>query len=99
MDTDTLKGLAKHLCSFQFFRLSSLTSLTIGLLNSIIYFTKEIEYLLNEIFSIKIKTLVEINIYSNLFIKNQNYLYQILSNNWISSYIITLKKKNKSNNG
>ena len=95
MDTDTLKGLAKHLCSFQFFRLSSLTSLTIGLLNSIIYFTKEIEYLLNEIFSIKIKTLVEINIYSNLFIKRQNYLYKILSNNWISSYIITLNEKSK----
>ena len=95
MDIITLRGLSKYLCSFGFFRLSSLKSLTIGLLNSITSFTKEIEYLLNEIFSNKIKTLKEINIYSNIFIKEQKKLYQILENNWISSCILTINEKSK----
>ena len=95
MDIVTLKGLTRHLCSFEFFRLSSLKSLTIGLLNSITNFTKEVEYLLNEIFSIKIKNLKEVNIYSNILIKEKKKLYLILENNWISSCILTLNEKSK----
>ena len=93
MDIFTLEKLSKYLCSFNFFKKSLLKSLTIGILNSITNFTKEIEYILNELFSIKIKTLKEINIYSNIFIKNKSNFFQILENNWISSCILTLNEK------
>ena len=95
VDIFTLKGLTKYLSSYSFFKKSSLKSLTIGILNSIINFSKEIEYLLNEIFSIKIKTLKEINIYSNLFIKDKNIFNKLFENNWISSYIFTINEKSK----
>ena len=95
MDITTLQGLTRHLCSYKFFKNSSLKHLTIGILTSITNFSKEIEYLLNEILSIKIKTLKEIHIYSNLFIKEEKSLYHILRNNWISSVILTLNEKSK----
>ena len=62
VDIITLKQLTKYLCSFTFFKKSSLKLLSIGILNHIIHFSKEVEYLLNEIFSIKIKKLKEINV-------------------------------------
>ena len=95
MDIATLQDLTKHLCSYKFFKSSSLKYLTIGILTSITNFTKEIEYLLNEILAIKIKTLKEIHIYSNIFIKEEKSLYQILRYNWISSVILTLNEKSK----
>ena len=95
MDIITLQCLTKHLCSYNFFKNSSLKHLTIGILTSITNFTKEIEYLINEILSIKIKTIKEIHIYSNIFIKEEKSLYQILRNNWISSVIFTLNEKSK----
>ena len=95
IDIFTLKDLTKYLCSYSFFKKSSLKSLTIVILNFITNFTKDIEYLFNEIFSIKIKTLKEINIYSNLFIKNKNMLNKIFENNWISSCIFTINDKSK----
>ena len=95
MDIFSLRGLTKHLCSYSFFKKSSLQSLTIGILNSFSKFSKEVEYLLNELFSIKIKTLKEIRIYSNLFIKDEKSLYQIVRYNWIPSCIFTLNEKSK----
>ena len=95
LDIDTLRGLTKYLSSFTFFKKSSLTSLTIGILNHITLFTKEIEFLLNELLSIKIKTLKEINIYSNLSIKEQNNFFKLFENNWISSCVLTLNKKSQ----
>ena len=95
VDISTLHGLTKYLCSISFFKKSSLEFLGIGLLYYITHFTKEIEYLLNELFSIRIKTLKEINIYSNILIKNKKSYYKILENNWISSCILTLNEKSK----
>jgi hypothetical protein len=95
VDIVTLRGLTKYLCSFKFFTKSSLKSLTIGILNHITNFSKEIEYLLNELFGIKIKTLKEINIYSNIIIKDKKNFYKIFENNWISSCLLTLNEKSQ----
>ena len=95
MDIYTLKELSKYLCSFRFFHNSKLRNLTIGLLYFITHFNKEIEFLLNEIFSIKIKTLLEINIYTNIIIKEQNSFYKILKNNWIYSCNLFLNDKSE----
>ena len=95
VDIYTLRELSKFLCSYNFFKNSCLQLLTIGLLNFITHFTKEIEYLLNKLFSIKIKTLKKININSNIYISSKKKFYKIIENNWIPSYSITLNEKSE----
>ena len=96
MDISTLKKLTKFLCSYNFFKTSKLRELTIGILHFITYFNKEIEYLFNEIFSIKIKTLLQITIYSNILIKDKKTFNKILEHNWISSCNLILNEKSES---
>ena len=96
MDIPTLKVLTQFLCSYKFFQTSNLRTLTIGLLYFITHFNKEIEFIFNEIFSIKIKTLIEITVYSNIIIKDQNTFNKILENNWISSCNLLLNEKSES---
>ena len=93
MDIHTLKNLTQYLCSYNFFKKSKLRKLTIGLLYFITYFNTEIELLFYEIFSIKIKTLLEINIYSNILIKEEEKFYKILNNNWIGTCNLFLNEK------
>ena len=95
MDIFTLRQLTLFLSSYKFFICSNLRTLTIGLLFSIIHFNKEIEFLFNEIFSIKIKTLLEITVYSNILIKEQNNFNKILENNWIYSCNLFLNDKSE----
>ena len=95
LDIYTLGKLTKHLCSYTFFKKSNLITLKIGILNCFTRFNKEIEYILNELFAIKIKTLKEINIYSNILINRRNKFYKILENNWISSCVLTLNEKSE----
>ena len=95
IDIYTLKDLTKYLCSYNYYKNSLLKSLTIGILNFIVNFSKDVEYLFNELFSIKIKTLRELNIYSNIYIREQNDFYKILENNWIPSCILTLNEKSE----
>ena len=96
MDIHTLKKLTQHLCSYSFFKKSKLRNLTIGLLYFITNFNKEIELLFNEIFSIKIKTLLEINIYSNILIKDEEKFYKILNYNWIGTCNLFLNEKSEN---
>ena len=96
MDIPTLKLLTQFLCSYKFFQTSNLRTLTIGLLYFITQFNKEIELIFNEIFSIKIKTLLEITVYSNIIIKDQNTFNKILENNWISSCNLLLNEKSET---
>ena len=95
MDISTLKTLTRFLCSYKFFNSSNLRTLTIGLLYFITQFNKEIEFLFNEIFSIKIKTLLEITVHSNILIKEEYKFYKILGNNWISSCNLYLNEKSE----
>ena len=95
VDIYTLNELTKYICSYNFFKKSSLKSLTIGILNFITQFSKEVEYLLNELFSLKIKTLKELKISSNINIKKEKNFYKILENNWISNCILSLNEKSK----
>ena len=93
MDISTLKTLTKFLSSYKFFISSNLRTLTIGLLYFLTQFNKEVEFLLNEIYSIKIKTLLEITVHSNILIKQQEKFHKILENNWISSCKLYLNEK------
>ena len=93
LDIYSLGQLTKYLSSYIFFKASCLKNLKIGILYCIINFNKEIEYILNQLFAVQIKSLKEIKVYSNLFIKNKSSFYKIFENNWISSCILTLNEK------
>ena len=94
-DIYTFKELTKFLTSYKFCKKSSLKRLSISLLDSIIEFSDYIIKIFKKIFSIKIKQLYELNIYSNLLIKDNNYenLVDIFKNNWISKCRIILNRK------
>ena len=95
IDILTLRELVKYLCSYNFYKISSLQYLTIGILNHIVNFTKEIKFLFYELFSIKIKTLKELNVYSNVNIDDKNKFYQIFFGNWIPNCTLTLNEKSE----
>lgn len=95
LDIFTLRELTKYLCSYNFYKSSSLQYLAIGLLNHIINYTKEIKYLFNELFSIKLKTLKVLKVISNVNIDDKNSFYKIFIGNWIPSCTLTLNEKSE----
>ena len=98
LDIITLNQLVNYLTSYEFSSNSSLTNLSIKILRNITTFETKIKLILRKIFNIKIKSLLEIKIFSNIIINDKlNYLYLIksLENNWIPSYVITINKKSK----
>jgi len=95
VDVFTLRELTKYLCSYNFYKTSSLQYLAIGLLNHIVNYTKEIKYLFNELFSIKLKTLKELKVYSNVNISDKSSFYKIFIGNWIPNCTLTLNEKSE----
>ena len=98
LDIFTFKLLCDNICSPSFNLNSSLQKLSIGLLNSIIDFKTEIKRLLRKLFSIKIKYLTNLNLYTNIIIDNDmeyDYLFKILNYNWISEYTFLFNSKSE----
>ena len=96
-DIFTFKELTKFLTSYNFSKKSSLEQLSISLLNSIIEYTDEINNIFCKLFSIKIKQLISLNIYTNIYINNEKYfeLIDIFKNNWISKYRFIFNPKSE----
>ena len=97
-DIYTFNELVNYLTSFKFSFNSLLSKLSISLIKTIRLLNNEIYNLLFKIFNIKIKQLLELNIYSNIKInstKEYLSLLKIFKNNWISSCILTLNEKSK----
>ena len=94
-DIYTFQELTKFLTSYNFCKNSSLRKMSLSLLQSITDYNNKIRYLLYRIFGIKIKQLIELNIYTNLFIDKESYLnsLNIFKNNWIKNCRLTLNKK------
>ena len=105
LDLDTFTNLVNYLTLYEFSSKSSLRSLNIKLMNKINEFNKDIKFLFQKLFYIKINHLLELQLFSNIIIKGSfNYLYliKLLKYNWIPSYIITFNKslfQNKLDNG
>ena len=110
-DVYTFKQLTKFFNSYKFCKNSSLKKLNVSLLDSIIHYTKEIHNILYMIFSIKIRELIEINVYTNIYmlIDKYQYLIAVFKKNWISKnrivfnpkseiYIYNFKGKQKKDN-
>ena len=98
LDIITFSKLVDYLTSYEFSSNSLLTNLNIKILRNITYFGTNIKFIIRKLFNIKIKTLLELKLFSNINISNNlncQYLLKILKNNWIPSYVITLNKKSK----
>ena len=88
---DTFRTFTKKICDPVFNLNSFLQKLSIGLINTIVNFNIELKLLIRKLFSIKIKNLETLNLYTNIIIDNEidyDYFLQILNNNWISEYTI-----------
>ena len=98
LDIDTFKTLCNNILSKSFNKNSCLERLSIGLLKSITDFDTELKFLLRKLFYIKIKNLVSLSLYSNIYIRDEmeyNSLLKMLDNNWISEYTIYLNNKSE----
>ena len=94
-DTYTFKELTKFLTSYKFSQKSFLKKLSISLLDSIIEYSNEIQKIFYKIFSIKIKQLIELNIYTNIYMNKDAYidLFVFFRNNWTSKCRLILNPK------
>ena len=96
LDLVSFDALVNYLTSYNFSIKSSLEYLNIKILNKITSFNTEIKLILRKLFNIKIKTLSELKLFSNLIINskaNYSYLIKILKYNWIPAYTIILNKE------
>ncbi len=96
LDLDTFKILCDNICAPRFNINSSLEKLSIGLLNSITNFNREMKILLRRLFNIKIRNFISLSLYTNLIINDDvdyDYFIQIINNNWISQYIFLFNNK------
>ena len=98
LDLNTFGHLVNCLTSYEFSNNSSLTNLNIKIQRNITSFDTKLKFILQKLFNIKIKSLLELKLFSNIIIKDKiSYLYliKILHNNWIPSYTIKLNKKSQ----
>ena len=85
-DVFSFKELTIFLTSYEFCKISSLKKISISLLNSIIEYTNDIKIIFYKIFSIKIKQLTELSVYTNIYINKETFIEisDIFKNNWLS---------------
>ena len=98
LDLYTFDNLLQYLTSYDFSINTNLSHLNIKLLRMITNFNIQMKLMLQRLFSINLKNLLELKLCTNLIIdKKSNYLFflKLLHNNWIHSYVITLNKKSR----
>jgi hypothetical protein len=98
LDLYTFDNLLQYLTSYDFSINTNLSHLNIKLLRMITNFDIQMKLMLQRLFSINLKNLLELKLCTNLIIdKKANYLFflKLLQNNSIPSYLITLNKKSK----
>ena len=98
-DLITFKSLIYYLTSYNFSKKSNLNKISLGLIKSIRKINKELKNLLVRAFSVKIKNLIELNIYSNININKAEEYFDFLNlfkNAWISKSIFTLNENSET---
>ena len=96
LDFETFKTICHFLYDETFNKESCLKNISIGVSNTIINFDIELKFILRKLFSIKIKSLISLSLYTNIIIKDEieyDYLLKILNNNWINEYKIVLNSQ------
>jgi hypothetical protein len=95
LDLLTLGNLVNYLVSPDFSKKSVLTHLNIKILKKINSFNTELKIILRNLFNIKIRRLTNLKLFTDIIIDNKAkyiYLMEILRNNWIPFYTITLNE-------
>ena len=98
LDIYTFDKLIQYLTCYDFSINSNLSHLSIKLLGMFTNFNIHMKLLLQRLFNISLRNLLELKLFTNLIIdKKANYLFflKLLQNNSIPSYLITLNKKSK----
>ena len=98
LDIYTFDKLIQYLTCYDFSTNSNLSHLSIKLLGMFTNFNIQMKLLLQRLFNISLRNLLELKLFTNLIIdKKANYLFflKLLQNNSIPSYLITLNKKSK----
>jgi hypothetical protein len=98
LDLVTFESLTNHLNTYNFARYSLLNELTIKLMKSIDHLYPKIKIILRSLFNIKLKNLKQLCLSTNITIKNKKdcaFFNKILSDNWISSYILLFNENSK----
>jgi hypothetical protein len=98
-DLITFKSLIYYLTSYNFSKKSNLNKISLGLIKSIRKINKVLKNLLVRAFSVKIKNLIELNIYSNININKAEEYFDFLNvfkNTWISKSIFTLNENSET---
>lgn len=99
MDIYTFDKLVLYLTSYSFSTQSNLTKLSIKLIGTITSFNTQLKLILQRLFNINLKNLLELNLFTNFIIdkkSNYSFLIKLLHNNWIPCYNITLNEKSKN---
>ena len=78
-DMVTFKSLIYCVTSYKFGKNSNLRKLSLSLIKSIRRINKELEYLLIRVFSVKMKQLIELNIYSNIIMNKKEEYFDFLN--------------------
>ena len=78
-DMVTFKSLIYCVTSYKFGKNSNLRKLSLSLIKSIRRINKELEYLLIRVFSVKMKQLTELNIYSNIIMNKKEEYFDFLN--------------------
>ena len=97
-DFYTFEELIHNLTSYRFCINSSLSKLSISLIKSLFILDIEIYNLLFKLFNIKISQLKEINLFTNLIVKNEKtyiFLLNIFCYNWISLCTFTFNQNSE----
>ena len=98
-DIFTFENLVNYLVSYKFCLKSKLRKVSISLMKIYTKLNMLLFELIYKIFSIKIRQLIKMNIYTNLIIDSKEYsdFLNIFRNNWISSVKLVLNPKSKCN--
>ena len=98
-DIISLESFINYITSYKFSFNSNLKSISLGLVKSIFEYDSKIKYIFIKLFSIKIQSLIQLNLISNIIIKTKEDYFDLISKlkyNWISCSNIILNKE--SNN-
>ena len=97
-DLISLEIFIKYLNSYKFSSISNLKKLSIGLSKSIIKFFPKINSIISKLYAIKISSLLELNLITNIIIDSKENYLKLLSNlkyHWISLSNIILNDESK----
>ena len=92
LDFYTFEHVVNYITEYKVSTTLNLKELSLSLVKKIIEFNTDLKLLLAKLFNIKISTLLEMKLFTNILLedkKDYTYIIKIIKNNWISSYIIT----------